>query len=120
MRKHDYICFECGTQYRDHLGDNPTCCNKKLEPYYGNWEEVQIGDSGNNIGENTYKDGRIRKFTAMDDPLTRAELEHKIGDRGVCRLKPEARQEFREKLAKDGDSPQLREKILEARKGPVL
>lgn len=120
MRKHDYICAECGAQYRDHLGDNPTCCNKKLEPYYGNWEELQVGDSGNNIGENTYSDGRVRNFTAMQDPLTRMEIEGKFKDRGVTKLKPEQRAEFKEKLRKDGDSPKLREQILDARKQKAL
>ena len=116
MRIHDYFCDQCGQRFNDFSGENPTCCNHILEPYYGNWDEMKVADSGNNIGEDRYSDGRIRNFKALDDPLTKAELGGKIGDSGVTRLTKEARQEFRERLAKDGDSVGLRQAILDARK----
>ena len=116
MPLHDYRCTECGTIYDDRR-EVPECCSRKCEIFYGYWEDLLVGDNGNNIGEKTYKNGTLRHFGALDDPLTTAELRAKHKDRGNCKLSEDAREYFRGKLKTDGDSPKLREEILEARNG---
>lgn len=128
MPTHDLLCTKCETMYPD-MHVNPegikdghtilkcvVCGEEKMKIYFGMWDNMQIFNDG--LGDGRYdKKGRVRAFNAMEDPVAKIELGfHKdIHDKGLQTFSQDQVLHFRERLAVEGNTPKLREKILETR-----
>jgi len=118
MPTHDLLCDNCNDFRGDvwvNRGDTKDgihvspCehCGGTVKIFYGNWEHDFLFNEG--LGD--------RKFGVMDDPLAKLEIgmHKRAQDRTMQTFSEDQVMTFRERLAVEGDSPKLREKILETR-----
>jgi hypothetical protein len=130
MATHDLLCPKCETLYpeitihyteiKDGSVNKPceVCGEPRLNLYYGLWKGEEVNLYNDGLGDTRHdKYGRIRSFGAQDDPLVKAELGmfKRPQDKGLQTFSDDQVLHFRERLAVEGDSQKMRQKILETR-----
>jgi hypothetical protein len=129
MATHDLTCTKCGTVYEDHdvhfskIKDGEAfipCvfCNDAgpLKIRYDGWDNIQLFNDG--MGNTRHdRTGAIRSIGVQDDPLAKIELGmfKSAQDKSLKTFTDDQVLHFRERLAVEGDSRKLRDKIIETR-----
>jgi len=111
MALNDYRCT-CGHIEQDCI-EHPTTCpcgEPRYSVYFGLWRTVAYHGSST-----TDAQGRRKAFKATEDPLVMANLglSSDPASAGVRVTSDDQAKEFRERLARDGDSVKLRSDVLE-------
>jgi hypothetical protein len=127
MLTHDLKCTNCNDfrsdvwmergETKDGVHVQPCIhCGGTVKVYYGNWGHDFLFNEGKGDSR-TDKKGFIRRFGVMDDPLAKLEIgmHKRPQDKGMQTFTEDQVMTYRERLAVEGDSPKLREKILETR-----
>lgn len=117
---HDYRCDQCGHIERDYWSASaPTCIEcisagrdpSVMQVTFELWERGLTWTDD----ELTDAKGFRKAFCATEDALCLSEL-GMAPTAGIQKFTPDLVQEYREKLVRDGDSPRLRQEILDKRK----
>lgn len=118
MPIHDYKCCRCNTIERD-CTHTPTecyvCKDSRFAIFYGEWGTVKLRNNGHCLDEREDAKGNIQRFEVRDDPLCKKELSDQPDLNGIKSFTNDQSNFFRNKLAKDGDSSNLRREILKQR-----
>jgi hypothetical protein len=96
------------------------CGDDKMKLFFGLWQHDMLFNNG--MGDVRYdKKGRVRAFSALEDPIAKIELGfHKdMHDKGLQTFNQDQVLHFRERLAVEGNTPNLRRKIIETRNSNV-
>jgi hypothetical protein len=117
MPIHDYKCKECNVVHHDVWGEpEVTCCHApNLQIFFGLWDTVTLKNDGHCLDERTDRKGFVQRFSVRDDGLCKQELSRFNDGKGLKSFTPEQSEHYRNKLAKDGDSSNLRREILKQR-----
>lgn len=116
---HDYRCDACGHIERDYWSASaPTCIEcisagrdpSVMQVTFELWER----GLGHTNDELTDAKGFRKAFALTEDPVCLAEL-GMAPTAGIQKFTPEMVQHYREKLVKEGDSPKLRQEVLDKR-----
>lgn len=113
----DYECPQCKHVEKDLFIDSnltPKCCGCSTNMEI-TWKFTKHMNTVIFKNSMTDVDGRINAPGADVDPICRLEMAMDEDTTGLCALPIEERWGFLEKRIKDGDSPKLRNEILEAR-----
>lgn len=117
MAIHDYACTSCDWTEFDSKESWSTCprCDSKVTITYQHWNTIMTGRD-NNCLFNT--DGSRNRYGVLDDPLCLLKLGLKKDNHsGFNSMVPNIQKaELLNKLQTDGDSPKLREQVLQAGK----
>lgn len=120
MPIHDYLCHTCNKIVEDQLAA-PTeceCGNPKYEWTCLTWVQKSANVITHRVDyeENALTDARgfRKKFTALEDPTCAIELGLADG-KGIGTFSSEQQQEWGDRLAREGDSPNMRKLILRER-----
>jgi hypothetical protein len=122
MKIHDLVCDMCGHVEMNYpVGDGgfPVCIqclsNEKPESRmritFEFWTKGIAHSNDNTVDDKGFR----KKFYATEDPVTMAELGFSEG-MGIRKFDDDHTTYYRNRLARDGDSPKLRDEILEKRK----
>ena len=86
-----------------------------MEVTFRNWRGISMLKGGTANDSLVDAKGNRMAYNVSDDPLCQAEISLAPDPHGIKTFSPDQSIHFRERLKKDGDSPQLRREILRER-----
>ena len=119
MILHDFKCNYCSFIVKDEL-EKPTTCpvcthTNTMEICFDLWTTFNSGTRDIIKDNLTDVRGFRMAYKASEDPVAMAELGLNPEGSGIRSFSDTQQKEYRERLVVDGDSPQLRKKILAVR-----